>query len=206
MHPCSVDTPSQIAAADAGRIPRTLLEAIRFYGDPDIATRALAAARWGESAECPHCHPRSATFAFRPAACGSAGVAGSSFHPRPARSSRSRRSVWTGGRLPSGWWPTPNSGSARTSCTGCWGSLKPPRSSCCAAFPWRWKPESPRAIGVRRFIRLLTDIAAVPKAAIYELDPGLRPKPGPLRARRRSRNSRREVERGFYGPDHPVQP
>jgi hypothetical protein len=47
MHP-SVDTPSQLAAAEAGRIPTTLLEAMRFYGDPDVATRTLAAARWGD--------------------------------------------------------------------------------------------------------------------------------------------------------------
>ena len=62
MQPCSVDTPSQIAAADTGRIPTTLLEAIRFYGDPDVATRALAAARWGDGAECLHCHSRERHF------------------------------------------------------------------------------------------------------------------------------------------------
>jgi transposase-like protein len=58
MHPCSLDTPSQTTAADTGRIPATLLEAMRFYGDPDVATQALAAARWGEGAECLHCHSR----------------------------------------------------------------------------------------------------------------------------------------------------
>ena len=62
MHPGSVDTPSQITATDTGRIPTTLLEAIRFYGDPDVATRALAAARWGEGAECLHCHFRERHF------------------------------------------------------------------------------------------------------------------------------------------------
>jgi transposase-like protein len=62
MHPCSVDTPSPAAAADTGRIPTTLLEAIRFYGDADVATQALAAARWGANAECLHCHSRERHF------------------------------------------------------------------------------------------------------------------------------------------------
>jgi transposase-like protein len=62
MHPTSVDTPSQVAAADTGRIPATLLEAMRFYGDPDVATQVLAAARWGETAECLHCHSRERHF------------------------------------------------------------------------------------------------------------------------------------------------
>ena len=39
-----------------------LSEAMRFYADPDIATRALAAARWGESVECLHCHSRERHF------------------------------------------------------------------------------------------------------------------------------------------------
>jgi hypothetical protein len=42
------------------------------------------------------------------------------------------------------------------------------------------KPEEQHLDEYARFIRLLTDIAAVPKAAIYELDPGLRPKPRPI--------------------------
>jgi transposase-like protein len=62
MHPCSVDTPSSAATADTGRIPTTLLEAIRFYGDAEVATRALAAARWGASVECLHCHSRERHF------------------------------------------------------------------------------------------------------------------------------------------------
>ena len=62
MHPGPVDTPSQTTAADTGRIPMTLSEAMRLYGDPDVATRALAAARWGETAECLHCHSRERHF------------------------------------------------------------------------------------------------------------------------------------------------
>jgi transposase-like protein len=62
MHPSSVDAPVLTISADTGRIPTTLLEAMRFYGDPDVATRALAAARWGESAECLHCHSRERHF------------------------------------------------------------------------------------------------------------------------------------------------
>lgn len=43
--------------------------------------------------------------------------------------------------------------------------------------PKETQPPEPRPSQYLRFIRLLHDIAAVPKAAIYELDPKLRPKP-----------------------------
>jgi hypothetical protein len=42
------------------------------------------------------------------------------------------------------------------------------------------KPEEPHRINTRRFVKSLTDIAAATKAAIYELDPRLRPKPRPI--------------------------
>ena len=35
---------------------------MRFYGDPEVATRTLAAARWGGGAECLHCHSRERHF------------------------------------------------------------------------------------------------------------------------------------------------
>jgi transposase-like protein len=40
----------------------TLVEAMRFYSDPDAATRTLAAARWGDANECLHCHSRDRHF------------------------------------------------------------------------------------------------------------------------------------------------
>ena len=46
--------------------------------------------------------------------------------------------------------------------------------------PKETKPEEPHPDKHARFIRLLTEIAAVPKTAIYELDPRLRPKPRPI--------------------------
>ena len=58
MQPSPVDTHSQSAPVDTGRIPAMLLEAMHFYGDPDGATRTLAAARWGDAIECLHCHSR----------------------------------------------------------------------------------------------------------------------------------------------------
>jgi transposase-like protein len=54
MQACSVDTPIPF--------PTTLSEAVRFYGDPETATRALSVVRWGESAECLHCHSRERHF------------------------------------------------------------------------------------------------------------------------------------------------
>jgi transposase-like protein len=62
MHPRPVDTPVQTTAADAGRTPATLTEAMSCYGDPDVATQVLAAARWGDCAECLHCHSRERHF------------------------------------------------------------------------------------------------------------------------------------------------
>ena len=41
-------------------------------------------------------------------------------------------------------------------------------------------PVEPHPDNYARFIRLLSEIVAVPKAAIYELDPRLRPKPRPI--------------------------
>ena len=58
MQPCSADTRSQITTAETGPVPKTLLDAVQFYSDPDVATRTLAAARWGDSTECLHCHSR----------------------------------------------------------------------------------------------------------------------------------------------------
>ena len=43
--------------------------------------------------------------------------------------------------------------------------------------PKETKPEEPHPEKYTRFIRLLSDIVAVPRAAIYELEPKLRPKP-----------------------------
>jgi hypothetical protein len=40
--------------------------------------------------------------------------------------------------------------------------------------------EEPQADEYAKFMRMLTGIVAVPKAAIYELDPRLRPKPRPI--------------------------
>ena len=45
------------------------------------------------------------------------------------------------------------------------------------SVPKEVKPEEPNPDKFASFMRLLTSIAAVPKAAIYELDPSLRPKP-----------------------------
>jgi hypothetical protein len=45
--------------------------------------------------------------------------------------------------------------------------------------PKESKPEGTHPDKYARFIRLLTDIAAVPKDAIYKLDPRLRPKRQP---------------------------
>jgi transposase-like protein len=58
MGTCIVDTPERIISTEIVDLPRTLAEAIRVYGDADIATRVLAQARWGDAIECLHCHSR----------------------------------------------------------------------------------------------------------------------------------------------------
>jgi hypothetical protein len=54
--------------------------------------------------------------------------------------------------------------------------------------PKETPPEEPQPDEYARFIRLLTGIVAVPKAAIYELDPRLRPKPRPISGETKAEN------------------
>lgn len=56
MHSGSVIPPSR------ERPPATLLEAMHFYSGLDVATQTLAEARWGDAAECLHCHSRERHF------------------------------------------------------------------------------------------------------------------------------------------------
>src|ERR1022692_2560949 len=72
-----------------------LSEAMRFYADPDTATRARGAARWGESVECLHCHSRERHFYISTRRIWKCRSCRKQFSPRPARSSRIRRSVLT---------------------------------------------------------------------------------------------------------------
>ena len=58
METHAVETPEQATATDGVATPGTLSEAMRLYGDLDVATMALAAARWGDGIECLHCHSR----------------------------------------------------------------------------------------------------------------------------------------------------
>ena len=46
--------------------------------------------------------------------------------------------------------------------------------------PKEANPAEPKPSQYLRFIRLLHDIAAVPKAAIYRVGPKVRPKPRPI--------------------------
>jgi len=66
MHPSLVDTHTQIIPADTGRFPATLLEAMSFYGDPDVA-RGPGRRPLGDAPECLHAIPGIAIFIFRPA-------------------------------------------------------------------------------------------------------------------------------------------
>ena len=43
---------------DVLRVPPTLVEAIRFFADPDICVRFVAAVRWPDGPECPNCQGR----------------------------------------------------------------------------------------------------------------------------------------------------
>lgn len=47
---------------DADDSPSTLLEAIRYFADKDIALQLVADLRWPNGAVCPHCHADSPSF------------------------------------------------------------------------------------------------------------------------------------------------
>jgi transposase-like protein len=53
-----VDTPAQASPPDGIGIPQSLSEALRYYANPDRATRAFSAIRWPNGIECPRCHSR----------------------------------------------------------------------------------------------------------------------------------------------------
>jgi transposase-like protein len=56
------DSAQASAAVPVSEIPGTLSEARQFYGDPVVATLALAEARWQGAIECLHCHSRQKHF------------------------------------------------------------------------------------------------------------------------------------------------
>jgi transposase-like protein len=58
MEACTANTPSQSAQVNLTGLPRNVTEALEYYADPDIATIALAKARWGDAVECLHCGSR----------------------------------------------------------------------------------------------------------------------------------------------------
>lgn len=62
MQAILADTPTQTLSAENDHLPATLPEAMRYYGDTEVATQALAKARWGAAAECLHCHSRERHF------------------------------------------------------------------------------------------------------------------------------------------------
>jgi transposase-like protein len=37
------------------KFPQTLIEAIRYFADPDVAVQFMASIRWPEGAKCPSC-------------------------------------------------------------------------------------------------------------------------------------------------------
>src|SRR6202162_517287 len=41
---------------DVLKVPPTLVEAVRYFADPDICVRFVAAVRWTDGPECPACH------------------------------------------------------------------------------------------------------------------------------------------------------
>jgi len=43
---------------DATKLPKTLLEAIKYYSNLDVATMTLSAIRWPNGVECPRCHSK----------------------------------------------------------------------------------------------------------------------------------------------------
>ena len=91
MADATLKTPKSVVAPDETGVPRTLLEAMRLYDNPDVATVTLAAIRWPDGVECMHCRSRLEPFSiFRPAAFGGADRAGSNSPPKWGRSLKTR--------------------------------------------------------------------------------------------------------------------
>src|SRR5947209_7300263 len=57
------DVPAYIGVmATANSTPDTLLGAINYFADIDVATQFVAGLRWPEGVECPHCESKDVAF------------------------------------------------------------------------------------------------------------------------------------------------
>ena len=53
-----MESASSTATVQAPAEPKTLLEAIRYYSDLDVATKAFSALRWPDGPVCPYCQSK----------------------------------------------------------------------------------------------------------------------------------------------------
>jgi len=189
----SVDAPNQDTASDSHRVPETLLEAVRYYRDLDVATRALSAARWPNGVECPHCRSREKHFYIatrRIWKCRScrkqfSPKAGTIFQDSPIAADKRLVTIWI---VANSGKPIPadrlhrvvgvSQTSARFMLRRIDLAMQSRHFALVESMPVQPTTTSEEARGekYRRFIRLLIAIAAVPKAAVYGPDPRPHPK------------------------------
>jgi transposase-like protein len=181
METALVDTPLQATTSNAVEIPGTLSEALRHYANPDVATMAFAAIRWPTGIECPRCHSQkkhsyiSTRHIWKCKSCRKqfSPKAGTIFEDSPIGLDKWFTAVWivandqkrvTSYRLHQ------TLGVTQTTAQFV---LRRIRLAMTGSTPSNEEASSDEHA---RFIRLLRIIAAVPKTAIYELDPRMKPK------------------------------
>ncbi len=189
----NVDAPNQGAAEDSHRVPETLLEAVRYFRDLNLATRTLAAARWQNAVECAHCQSREKHFYIatrRIWKCRScrrqfSPKAGTIFEDSPIAADKWLVTIWM---VANSGKPVPadrlhrivgvSQTSARFMLRRIDLAMQSPQFTLPESTPLQPKitPAELRGEEYRRFIRLLIAIAAVPKAAVYDPDPRPDPK------------------------------
>ncbi|HUE04705.1 MAG TPA: transposase [Bryobacteraceae bacterium] len=164
------------------------MEALRYYSDLDLATRTLAAARWQNAVECPHCQSREKHFYIatrRIWKCRScrrqfSPKAGTIFEDSPIAADKWLVTIWM---VANGGKPIPadrlhrivgvSQTSARFMLRRIDLAMQSPQFTLLESTPLQPKITRAELRGekYRRFIRLLIAIAAVPKAAVYDPDP-----------------------------------
>jgi transposase-like protein len=184
--------PTKTQPSDSRRVPETLSEAVLYYTDLDLATRALSAARWQNAIECPHCHSREEHFFIatrRIWTCRSCRKqfslkVGTILEDSPIAVDKWLVTVWIVANSNK---PIPayrlhrvvgvSKTTARFMLRRIQLAMQAPQFTLLESMPLQpIEPEELSGEQYPRFTRLLVAIAAVPKSAVYEPDPRPHPK------------------------------